>query len=66
MFTEIERVVDNFNNVVASNDELIINVLLGKAPKSIPSDKMVLIWRIAGLNIHNMYKLVIQQNEGIG
>ena len=66
MFREIERVVDNFNNVVASNDELIINVLLGKAPKSIPSDKMVLIWRIAGLNIHNMYKLVIQRNEGIG
>ena len=47
MFTEIERVVDNFNNVIAGDDELIINVLLGKAPKSIPSDKMVLIWRIA-------------------
>ena len=43
MFTEIEQVVDQFNNVAAGEEELIINVLLGKALRSIPSDKMELI-----------------------
>ena len=26
----------------------------------------LMIWKVAGRNIHNMYKLILERNEGIG
>ena len=64
MFAEIEQTAGHVEIFDVTVD--IFPYLMGGAIPNVPGDLMTQIWKVAGRNIHNMYKLVIQRNEGIG
>ena len=66
LFSEINQVAVDANCLIFNVADDILPTLLGRAIFDLPTDLMVQVWKIAGRNIHKMYKLVIKCNEGIG
>ena len=66
LFSEINQVAVDANCLIFNVVDDILPTVLGRAIFDLPTDLMVQVWKIAGRNIHKMYKLVIKRNEGIG
>ena len=65
MFTEIEQTAAGYA-VIFDVTVDIFPYLMGGAIPNVTDELMIQIWKVAGRNIHNMYKLVLERNEGIG
>ena len=56
MFSEINQVAISANCVIFDAGDDILPILLGRAIANLPDGLMTQVWKIAGRNIHKMYK----------